>query len=132
MTLESPVSAFSDVHFTSSKIMSSNKQLLQLFQAGRLQEAEVLIQKMIASNLLDAEGWHLAAVIASQQKKYSEAGLRIEQCLERDNAKAEFWNSQGAILLELLKTWISCSENCSEQAPREVRWESGDVLRRYF
>ncbi|WP_165441537.1 tetratricopeptide repeat-containing sulfotransferase family protein [Rubinisphaera italica] len=101
MTLESPVSAFSDVHFTSSKIMPTNKQTLQLFQAGRLQEAEVLIQKMIASNQFDAEGWHLAAVIALQQKNYSEAGLRIEQCLQRDNAKAEFWNTRGAVLLEL-------------------------------
>ncbi|WP_339750016.1 sulfotransferase [uncultured Rubinisphaera sp.] len=83
--------------------MPTNKQTLQLFQAGRLQEAEVLIQKVIASNQLDAEGWHLAAVIALQQKNYSEARLRIEQCLQRDNVKAEFWNSQGAILLELGK-----------------------------
>ena len=71
------------------------------WQAGRLDQAERECGPHLSLDgtprCVDAEGWHLGAVVAFQQGELARAKARVEQACALQPTQATYWNTSGAI-----------------------------------
>jgi tetratricopeptide (TPR) repeat protein len=73
---------------------------IQKQQAGRLAEAEVVYEALLAEEPGNADAWHFASVLALQMNNPSAAILRVRRAVECNPSDAELHNTLGKVLLE--------------------------------
>lgn len=77
------------------------QQAMQLHQAGRLDDAERLYQRLIAANPRHADALHLSGLAHAQRRRFDEAARLIRQAIKLLPGEALFHVNMGNVQVEL-------------------------------